>query len=747
MKTPLRLAALAVLVIAGRAQAADQRVMLNVRLHATPAGQIQSRSANIEFESVSSKDQAGIRVPLTVPGSIETTLPTGVWRAELHGDHLFHEPQIIVVRPTASSLQFALDVWLTTDVRGQISVSDGVLPKTVSLRWTNVRPDVPEAERIASPPRGEVRCPVDGGAFSCEVPIGEFDLRVRAERFVSKYLWSVRASHEVVDLGALVLSPGASIVGWIKPERGMTADLTKAVIELIPQTSKKSTSVTVNARGFFHAERVPPGEYVVNARLGALSVEPFTVQVSEGIESELIDDLVLARPRVLTVQVQPPHTFSERPWQVRLERVQDDHRSALVAQGETDASGRVVLKGVRPGIHTLLVAEDSRSTVAARELEVIDEETVIQLEVPRTRVTGRVTFRDRGAVVRLWLGGRNHIPSVEVVTDDDGRYSAVVPFDPAKDWLVALESKAPRIVRTLKLRPSFNEATREATLDITLPANGIAGHVVDESGALVEQAIVNLAPKGEGGGALLQTLVAADGAFEFEGVDKGAYEIQASDNKKQQSDAITVVVDDSQPHHDIELVVRKKLVIIGKVIASSGRPVPNAEVTAMPTDRPFLHAESAVTDTDGVFSLSLPPETRGTDFMIASNGFALKAFHVPAPQNGLTIVVEPTGGLLAFDVPQFVDDPTALHPYFGHKGAWIAALALVYRPGAALSPSERGDRYLSLRHPFMDDGDYSLCMLRVQELPAVRSGALPPGRCVSGYLAPWGSLDLKNASE
>jgi hypothetical protein len=139
-------------------------------------------------------------------------------------------------------------------------------------------------------------------------------LRLKGEGLVPLYGWGVQIEPDpgpARDLGTLQLRRGSSVSGWVTTEAVLPPKVGGRV-ELTPERSgrreggDRAAVMTLDTRsnepGFFQFEGVAPGSYVV--RLAVPDYAPARrapVVVHEGMESELLEPLVLARPATLAV--------------------------------------------------------------------------------------------------------------------------------------------------------------------------------------------------------------------------------------------------------------------------------------------------------------------------------------------------------------------------------------------------------------------------------------------------------------
>jgi len=76
----------------------------------------------------------------------------------------------------------------TATIYGAVKVKKGeAMPTELSVRF--IAASVALSERL---PVTQIKCPIQNGAWSCEVPAGVLDLRFRARRFMTEFRWKFR---------------------------------------------------------------------------------------------------------------------------------------------------------------------------------------------------------------------------------------------------------------------------------------------------------------------------------------------------------------------------------------------------------------------------------------------------------------------------------------------------------------------------------------------------------------------------
>jgi hypothetical protein len=654
-------------------------------------------------------------------------------------------PQVAGAAPlqvSAGSTDHLTKPRLTGKVRARIEGPAGEpAPREISLRLSLS----PQAkDRRALPTESSVSCPVRESGFTCEVPAGVFDLRIKGEGLIPVYRWGVVVeAGKDRNLGNLSFQRGSSVAGWVVLKSG---DLfgQKIRVELsressgLPATREEydrlrslSLKTEANERGFFQFSGVPPGTYVVAAAGdGFASARRGSIVVRESLQSEILEPLELGKPLELEVRLEPPLDPFGKPWQLRL--LQSEVAGVLndgVWEGTASPEGLWRRPGLAPGGYRLLVLGDADERWAAHELQLDSGQTSVEIKIPLVPVRGTVTLGKEPLVATLWFGGRRGGRRIRIDSDEKGRYAGLLPQEGT--W--PLEIAAAEQHLRLALDPvevTVPSGKTTATVNVRVPDTRLAGEVVDSANHRVPGALVSVFRSGAS-----QVETDEKGEFELRGVKPGIAGIEAEDDTRT-SGAVEVRIEEEQENPRLHLILQETLKVNGRVVSSLG-PVPGAELTAFPSldQVGFATAVSAVTGPDGQFTLALHSGTARIDLLVLAPGFALRMLPIGLqPARPLEISVEQDGGTLVLEVPE---DHSAF-PLLAHAGTFTVP-ALLQR-WAVLQGSRRTPGRLVL--PNVEPGAYSLCIRASADL---RQGKEPPadGRCESGILPPLGELRLR----
>ena len=480
--------------------------------------------------------------------------------------------------------------------------------------------------------------------------------------------------------------------------------------------------------GSFQISGLAPGEYVVSAALADFSSEEVHVRVLPAAQIELIQPLLLQKPKQLDVIISPAlDPFGER-WTVRLMRLIDG-RVEIVTESQAGEGGKWAGRGLRVGDYDVDVVAAGQYSWHTARITIGDTDVHLPVDISAGRVRGSVTLGDRPVSAgTVHLGGMSGRIRHTVTTDGDGRFDTFAPAALAngRQWTVEVEAEHPSIHQKLEVTADVDGG--EHVLAIVLPDLRIAGRVLDDDGSPAKHAMINIR-EADPEAMLRQISAAETGEFVVSGLDEGQYQLQANAFMKE-SRALTVSLREDEEAPPVELVLQPNAQLAGRVVSAFG-PVEGVKLWVHPTDVAYSSVRSAVTRADGTFAAILTPGTREADVLIAAPGFGLGLFHLRIENRPLTITVDQSSGTLRLVLPAL------RHPLFAqallrHNGAATGPRALVGNWGTRIVRDEADGAELVV--PMVDPGEWQLC------LPS--NGGEPPV-CQSGYVAPGGELTLR----
>lgn len=689
---------------------------------------------------------------IQIPGKLEIALDRSVvWEVSLEADGYWSPKGL--VGPGDSDV--AITLWTTGEIAGIVQVEKGEkIPADLTIRFESS----PEPGKAQILPQQTVVCPIVEGAWACQVPAGKLDLRLRARSFVSHYRWgAIVPARGALKVGPLALRRGASIVGRVEVSEGAispqgcrvelsptTAGLSRSA-EAKEQLGKLALSASVNERGFFHLEGVPPGSYVLTARQpGFAPAQIFPVSVFESSESEVRQPLILMKPLTLEVALDPALDPWSRPWEIQL----FGHSAASgnlndLGKGKASEEGLWTKPGLAPGEYSFHVVDSHGSSYAEQEIRLDRPSPPLQVKIPLVWVEGKVRIGEEPLAANLWFGGRHGKVSVLLRSDSDGEFSGALPRE--GDWEVDVDAAKPLVRRRfpqVAIRPLGD--TGSAKVEIVLPDTKILGEVVQEDGAKVAKARVIAVELTTAYPTALET--DAEGRFEVVGIPEGLLNLMA-DKAGSRSDEVAVQITEGATPPPVRLVLRKTQEISGTVVSSAGG-VPGARVFALalsPSSSGFVPKGSqSTTDAQGRFQIEVASSAAEVQIVVLPPGFAASLQRLQGiPKGPLEIRVDPRGGTLTFRPVDLgkPEDPASARLIVLLNGAFVDESLL--RMWAEINGVRNADPG-QLVIPQLPAGTYTACWARLSDAMQIfRSGIPGSAACDSGSLSPGGELILE----
>lgn len=647
-------------------------------------------------------DQAAEPITISVeriPGVSRVDVPPGLYVIDVRVEGWWAPSRVVAIRDNES-----VDVPLrpTGWVEGSLA---GESPR-ISVRFHDRSDDTVS---------GESSCEQGPASFRCPVPAGRFDLRIGMSGHVPHYRSNVAiAARKAHSVGALSFVPGASLSGRVKVEEGDA----RAV-----RLSVGTISIRPDESGFFSAGPIAPGEYTLTATTKGLIGAPVTVTVLEGHEARLRETLILSKPRSLEVTMAPPTDPLGESWHVRLSQ------KDVVREGAASMDGSWRAENLLPGSYTLRLRPARGPVWRVEEVSIEDARTAKHLAVETVMVHGTVRFGDKPLQANVAFGGERSPNPLRYKSDERGEFKGFLPVPPEGRWKVTVSSDDPPVSATLTgVEVKQQEDSSTATVEIVVPATGIAGDVVDDKGAPSKRAFVNIAGTASGA-ALTQVRADENGRFAVFGLAPGTYSVSAEQHLAESlPSVVTISEEDSEPVSvRLQLAAQRKWT--GHVRLPDGRPVRGAKISAIAVDVPVSMVPFSQSNAEGEFTVVLPAAARMADIRVAAHGFTFAASRRPVTSDPLEIVVDPRGGSL---VLEYQEKP-GHEPFIWHGGVPLAGLSLIGEWGARLERSSAGMR--TLRVPQLQPGHYRVCLLPAEQFE--HTMPVPPS-CPSVYLPPFG---------
>ena len=323
-----RIIAVVVALCCGSASGAP--VTLRVRVAGAPPGAAlpQQTVVEIERQHPGTTELQALEVP--AGGAVEVEVKAdSVWYATPRAPGFWGEERAIVPSPSPGSVDVYL--WPAAVLRGRLPAKSGV--KDLAVRFQSAR-DEHERRNSLDVPRGTTECEIDGGRISCPLPAGIVDYSLRSTGHMPVYKWNQKVlPGEVIDLGALQLRKGLSLLGRVAFPSGANRKGTPVHVTLEPDVAAaerpgddarlalRATSVLADARGNFLFEGLQPGGYFISATAQHSLTERREVVILEGVQAELREPLVLTPPAALSIALQPRLDPWRKPWLVEVARL------------------------------------------------------------------------------------------------------------------------------------------------------------------------------------------------------------------------------------------------------------------------------------------------------------------------------------------------------------------------------------------------------------------------------------------
>ncbi len=414
----------------------------------------------------------------------------------------------------------------------------------------------------------------EAGLFEVEkVPAFRLDMAARKKGFSPITVRGVEISpgEGAIDLGTLVLAPGARIEGWITDPAG--EPIQEAKVWVAPDLGRPSRAATERIRhqepdavsdadGRFLVEDLRAGQkvHLLFGRTGYLPTSVLGVEApnSEPIEvvlhpastvsGEVVDqnDEAVAGARVrLEGQALPPGTMAPR-------RGSENMHSAIC-----DEQGYFVFPEVAPGEVEIEASAEGFLPAPPLLLEIPENESVDDLRFVLERghaVAGLVSNREGEPVAGARILAHRSVTS----SGRDGRYRLEgVPL--GRQALEARHREYNRVVREVEIEPGLNNA------DFVLTGGWpVSGEVLDEDGSPVGGARVELRLRGREYREY-RVISGAGGRFTFPRVANGGYDIKVEKAGYAPTELARAFEVSGGPVDGVEVRLRKGAAIAGRI--------------------------------------------------------------------------------------------------------------------------------------------------------------------------------------
>jgi len=584
------------------------------------------------------------------------------------------------------------------------------------------------------------------GGFVLAVPLGRtVEIRAGASGYRSPRPWPLTVADDGRPGPAIALAPGATVEGRVVGDDGVP--IASAALSIEPKPTgggmmriEIGTGATVGPAGVTDDDgnfRVgpldPDAPWVLRAE--AEGRAPGTVDLV-GLEPRRTRSgvrIVLPRGGALVGTVADGDGAPIPGAEVAVEPAPAGGAGAIRMIGPgsegtsrevaTDDSGRFRAEGLPAGTYRVTVRRSGFASATVEGIEVAArgepaDAGEIRLR-PGASVQGRVVDETGAAIEAVEVGVRESSgPTMMFIVPggslDEQAPAAVTGPD---GWFVVADLDPQRRVTLNFSRPGYlqhGEAEVEAPsaepLEITLqPSSTLSGHVLDVEGAPVPGASVVLtrtvtATMGNRKFAAVSRQDATadgDGKFVFEEQKPGTVSLEAAAPGLRTANLDGVEIPRGADRDDVEIRLEPGAVLVGRVTAPDGRPVPGARVAEIRgggSEPEFaIGPDGAATDGDGYYRLEgLEPGARSIEVTHPSYVRTARDVEVRAGFN--TLDVEFEGGQ---PVRGVVLDPSG-SPV---PAAWVQLVPAGQRWGGPDTTTDGDGRF---EIPGVGDGDYGV---------------------------------------
>jgi hypothetical protein len=695
-------------------------------------------------------------LPLPLPARFDYgTVPGRVVEVWVEAPGYWSPRRLVVGRVAAEPVRIPL--FATGVLRGKVTVPAGEdLPTLLMARFQPIH----GGEAVAGVPlEGRVECPISPvGEVLCALPAGTLDVRLRAEGFVSHFLWGMPVkAGETRLVGLVPLERGGSVVAWIEAEdtgegAAVALEEVRARLERVQaggasaQRERQRLARTmlenpVSERGFVHFRGVAPGQYrlvVEKEGFGETYSPPVTVY--ENVETALRAPVVLRPEARLDLQLIPPRDPHNRPWWVELYAAELASGAGGAAesrgQGEASEEGLWSRGGLPLGGYNVMVQASDGSRWGFETVSVDRPRVRREVEIGMVVLDGTVTLGGEPLPAAVYFGGRRGVRSVRFQADAHGVFSGALPTrggsasGDVEEWVVDVVAEEPKVERRLVGITLERGEGATATVALELDDLRLLGELVDEEGNPVAGMVFLQSRES---GRPEQRQLGEEGTFEYRGLRAGNYGLQGyARGGMATSEQQEVELEAGTPAPFVRLELAPPQVVVGQVL-STGGPVPGARILAEARREGRTAAMVTLpqqTDVTGRFQMTVPAGSDEVILTVAAPGFGLR-MHSAEPAGPVTVPVYREAGTLQLRFPGEGDPWTALgRAILRQNGVAIPATALkrwVRVQGGG--PAATGDLVL----PHLEFGQYELCPRNTQE---------GRGTCAGGFLSPGGELLL-----
>lgn len=689
----------------------------------------------------------------TLPSQpLRLSLPAGTsWEVSAEAPGFWIRRQSVGALSATGPNLLTLDLWPLGTVSGIVLVEPGLKPPTAVLVKTLASPAMLKRPKM---PEGVLSCPIDAkGQWRCSLPAARYDMVVSANGMTPHYLFGIEVPpHRDASLGPLRLGKSGSVAGFVVVE-GAALDAEQCIVRVAHLAScdadpalalridQAAVEKNVLPDGFFQVAGLEAGLYVVEVRQpGSAPARSVGVKVERDAETFLAEPLMLSRPIILEVAIEPAVDESGKPWRAQVFRLAtgDASSAPLVFDGSANEEGWFVLEDQAPGRFRFVILDRHGNRLADEPEQEFLASARHTLEIRRIAVEGRVWLGQKPLASTLWFGGRSGRQRVKLESDEEGSFSGLLPA-PGRAWGVVVEATNPALSVATRALVEADSAGR-ASVEIHLPDTRLFGRVLDPAGKPAPGSMVMAR-----GGDSRQRIESDElGRFEFRGLPPGLQAVLAANGTGRLSEERSIELLEGQLAGPIELRLRSLRRISGTVRSSQG-PVAGAKLL-LRAEAPGVGEGSATTELDGSFTLELPENLGNLIAVVKGPGFGAQGFRVVGTEDRLNVLLREGVGAISVAAPEASEDdegsPLRLALWASGVELPVSFLRAGLPSPAATGAGEDSDIRLHALAP----GHYVACWLPAAENLWGGLGAPPPvaeAACASGTLAEGQEIRLK----
>jgi hypothetical protein len=431
-----------------------------------------------------------------------------------------------------------------------------------------------------------------------------------------------------------------------------------------------------------------------------------------------------------SVRVFPPLDPRSGGWRVQLLEESVDGRKP-VDEGPVRADGtwetHTARRGGRYRVRVATAAgegwyADEKSfewdgTAGVRELRLGSSAFRGTLLLGKKRLSARVTFVDRDGLVSVPFSARR-----------DGTFEGVLPRDGW--WSVTVASDLPHFQTTfdVKVDPVFRDGT-PPDVELRVVSRMIQGEIVDLRNVRVPLASLSVS-------GFQEPMKVEGGWFTWDKIVDGWMRLQASARGRSGFDSsperfVRVEGGWVEPGF-LALEIRPTYILRGRAVLPSGDPAPGTRIRLL--SRSY---ERRVTPADGRFQMTVRGGGETACLLVVDPSKAARLVPVPASETEQDVPVAEAPGTLSLEFTPLGTRRIGALVANGCKLSWFHFNEI---PGAM--SAGKSASIMAMTATFRASvGAYALCGLEVGDFD--EDGEIPSDACVSGTVAPGGTLSLR----